>query len=257
MDIWQAVVLAITEGITEYLPISSTGHLIVVSALMGMNEDAFFKSFNVIVQFGAIMSVFVLYWRRLKAPLDFYIKIAVGFVPAAILGLLVKDKIDAILGNVQVVGVSLFAGGIFLMFVDRKSFEAKRDISSLSYRDAFLIGLCQCVAFIPGVSRSAASIIGGLFLGLSRREAAEFSFFLAVPTLTGATLIKSLKIFPSLENEQWGLLAVGTFVSFIVGVLAIKGFIEVLNRRGFYAFGVYRIGLGLVIFACIYWNIIS
>lgn len=257
MNFWQAVVLAITEGLTEYLPISSTGHLILVSALMGMNQDAFFKSFNVIVQFGAIMSVFVLYWKRLRAPLDFYIKIAVGFLPAAILGLFLKDKIDAILGSVQVVGVSLFLGGFVLMFVDRKAFTSKKEISTLSYRDAFLIGLCQCVAFIPGVSRSAASIIGGLFLGLSRREAAEFSFFLAVPTLTGATLIKSLKIFGTLEGDQWQFLAVGTFVSFIVGVLAIKGFIEVLNRRGFYAFGVYRIALGLVIFAAVYWNIIS
>ncbi len=257
MTYWQAIILAITEGVTEYLPISSTGHLIIVSAVMGMNEDAFFKSFNVIVQFGAIMSVLVLYWRRLKAPLSFYIKIAIGFLPAAILGLLVKDQIDAILGSVQVVGTALMLGGVVLMLVDKKSFRAERDISNLTYLDAFLIGLCQCVAFIPGVSRSAASIIGGLFLGLSRREAAEFSFFLAVPTLTGATLVKSLKIVGSLESHHWGLLAVGTLVSFLVGVLAIRGFIEILNRRGFYAFGLYRIALGLVIFAGIYWNIIS
>ena len=143
------------------------------------------------------------------------------------------------------------------MLIDKKSFEAKRDVASLSYREAFIIGLCQCLAFVPGVSRSAASIIGGLFLGLSRREAAEFSFFLAVPTLTGATVIKALGILGTIENDQWGLIAVGTLVSFIVGVIAIKGFIEILSRRGFYAFGVYRIALGLVIFAGIYWNIIS
>lgn len=246
----QAFILALIEGVTEYLPISSTGHLIIGSAIMGMNEDSFVKSFNIIVQFGAILSVVVLYWRRLIAPISFYIKIGAGFLPAAIIGLLVKDKIDAVLGDVQVVGAALFVGGIILIVVDRKSekFNLGKSIEKMTYRDAFLIGLCQCFAFIPGVSRSAASILGGLFFGLSRREAAEYSFFLAVPTLSGATLIKTMKILPTITQDQIGLILFGNIVSFAVGCLAIKTFIDFLSKRGFFIFGVYRIIVGLVIF---------
>lgn len=248
MDFWQAIVLAIIEGVTEYLPISSTGHLIIASAVMGLNEDPFVKSFNVIVQSGAILSVLLLYWRRLHAPLDFYFKIAVGFLPAAIIGLLVKDKIDAILGSVDIVGGALLVGGIFFLWIDRRKMSESKQIRDLSYRDAFLIGICQCFAFIPGVSRSAASIIGGLFLGLSKREAAEFSFFLAVPTLTGATLIKGLKILPHCSSQEIQLLALGILVAFLVACLAIKGFIELLTKKGFFIFGIYRILLAVAIF---------
>jgi len=248
LSYWQAVLLAIIEGVTEYLPISSTGHLILASAVMGFNEEAFVKSFNIIIQFGAILSVFYLYWSRLKAPLDFYIKIAVSFLPAAILGLLVKDKIDQILGSVQVVAISLIIGGIILVWMDRVKLITKKTIPELSYRDAFLIGICQCFAFVPGVSRSAASILGGLFLGLNKREAAEYSFFLAVPTLTGATLIKTLKILPTIQSEQVGVLGMGLLVSFVVATLAIKGFLEILTRNGFAMFGYYRIVLGIAVF---------
>lgn len=246
--------MAIVEGVTEYLPISSTGHLIIASALMGLNEDIFVKSFNIIVQFGAILSVLVLYWRRLKAPLSFYLKIAIGFLPAAVLGLLVKNKIDAILGSVEIVGAALFFGGVALIAVDRhtEKFNKGKSVATLSYRDAFIIGLCQCFAFIPGVSRAAASILGGLAVGLSRKEAAEFSFFLAVPTLTGATAIKSLKILPALEGDQISILLFGTVISFIVGCLAIKTFINFLSQKGFFAFGVYRIIVGFAIFLLLY-----
>jgi undecaprenyl-diphosphatase len=257
---WQALILALIEGVTEYLPVSSTGHLIVASAVMGLNEDSFVKSFNIIVQFGAILSVVVLYWRRLLAPLSFYVKIAIAFLPAAVLGFLVKNKIDAILGRVEIVGAALFIGGLILILIDRKQdrFNGSKTIHDLSYRDSFLIGLCQCFAFIPGVSRSAASIVGGLAFGLSRKEAAEFSFFLAVPTLTGATLIKTLKLAPQITSDQIGLLAFGNFISFAVGCLAIKGFIDYLSRKGFFFFGIYRVVVGFMIFVLIYsgWQLI-
>lgn len=249
MDLLKASILAVIEGVTEYLPISSTGHLIIASALMGINEEAFVKSFNVIIQFGAILSVFVLYWARLRAPLSFYLKIAIGFLPAATLGLLVKDYVDLILGSVEVVALSLFVGGVILLFVDDKLSAGKKNITQLTYRDALLIGLCQCFAFIPGVSRSAASIVGGMVFGLSKREAAEFSFFLAVPTLTGATLIKSLKVWPTIEAEQIYLLIFGTFISFVVACIAIRGFVGLISTRGFKIFGIYRILLSLVIAA--------
>ncbi|HEX4925809.1 MAG TPA: undecaprenyl-diphosphate phosphatase, partial [Bdellovibrionales bacterium] len=247
---WQALILAVVEGLTEYLPVSSTGHLIIASALMGLNEESFVKSFNIIVQFGAILSVMVLYWRRLLAPPSFYLKIAAGFLPAAVIGMLVKDEIDAILGSVEVVGAALFVGGLALIFIDRKPgrFDGGKTIAELSYKEALLIGLCQCFAFIPGVSRSAASIVGGLAAGLSRREAAEFSFFLAVPTLSGATAIKVLKIAPTITQDQIGIILLGNLVSFIVGCLAIKGFIDFLAKRGFFAFGLYRVAVGVVIF---------
>ncbi len=251
MDLLQAIVLAVVEGVTEYLPISSTGHLIIVSAVMGLNEDNFVKSFNIIIQFGAILSVLVLYWKRLQAPLSFYLKILIGFLPAAILGLLIKNKIDAILGSVAVVGWSLFLGGIFLLWIDRQNLKGKKTISSLSYREAFLIGTCQCLAFIPGVSRSAASIVAGLFFGLQKKEAAEFSFFLAVPTLTGATLIKGLKVLPTVQPEQIHLLLVGIVVAFFVACLAIKTFIEIVSHKGFWMFGIYRILLAACIFLMI------
>ncbi|MEQ1874995.1 MAG: undecaprenyl-diphosphate phosphatase [Bdellovibrionia bacterium] len=250
MSWFQAAILALVEGITEYLPISSTGHLILTSALMGLNEDSFVKSFNIIVQFGAILSVVVLYWRRLIAPASFYAKIAVGFLPAAVIGLLVKDKVDAILGSVETVGAALFLGGIVLIVFDKKFGKSKSGgtVAELSYRDALLIGLCQCFAFVPGVSRSAASILGGIAFGLTRKEAAEFSFFLAVPTLAGATLIKSLKLAPQITSDQIGILLFGNIISFVVGCLAIKSFIGFLSKRGFFVFGIYRIALGIIIF---------
>jgi len=246
----QALVLAIVEGVTEYLPISSTGHLILAAAIMGLNEDPFVKSFNIIVQFGAILSVVVLYWRRLIAPVSFYLKIAVGFLPAAVIGLLVKDKVDSVLGSVNVVATALLLGGVALIAFDKRFGKQTggKTISEMSYQDALLIGLCQCLAFIPGVSRSAASILGGLGFGLSRKEAAEFSFFLAVPTLAGATLIKSLKLVPTITSDQIGILIFGNIISFVVGCLAIKTFIEFLAKRGFFAFGVYRIVVGTIIF---------
>jgi undecaprenyl-diphosphatase len=257
MQSWHAIVLAIIEGLTEYLPVSSTGHMIITSALMGINESAFTKDFTVIVQFGAILSVLVLYWRRFLSSFEFYKKLFVAFLPAAIIGLAVKNKIDVLLGDVKVVAFSLIIGGVILLFVDR--WFAKQEerlthakagsIDGLTFAQSVAIGFCQCFAFIPGVSRSAASIVGGLSLKLTRKAAAEFSFFLAVPTLTAATGYKLLKIAKNIEPGQLSILLIGNLIAFVVGVITIKAFIGFLTRRGFFVFGVYRIILGAIILA--------
>jgi undecaprenyl-diphosphatase len=260
MESMHALILAVIEGLTEYLPISSTGHMIIASSIMGISENPFTKNFTVIVQFGAILSVLVLYWRNFLSSWSFYSKLFVAFLPAAIIGLLVKDLVDALLGDVRVVAVTLILGGIILLFVDKifaqqeaNLIEAKEGTTEkIGYGRAVLIGLAQCLAFIPGVSRSAASIIGGLSLKLTRQSAAEFSFFLAVPTLTAATGYKLLKTFKTIESNQISMLLIGNLVAFIVGIITIKSFIGYLTRRGFFVFGIYRIILGALILAIIW-----
>ncbi len=251
MSIIQAVILAIIEGITEFLPVSSTGHMIVASSVMGIAGDEFTKLFTIAIQLGAILSVVVLYYKKFIQSVDFYKKLAIAFVPAAVLGKLLNDFIDALLENVVVVAISLLLGGIVLLFVDKwfaKSEKKGEEIpSDLS---AFKIGLFQCIAMIPGVSRSAASIIGGLTQNLSRKAAAEFSFFLAVPTMFAATVYKLYKYFKSgsvLNSEQINLFVLGNLLAFIVAMIAIKSFIGFLNKNGFKVFGYYRIALGIVI----------
>jgi undecaprenyl-diphosphatase len=243
----QAVILAVVEGLTEYLPVSSTGHLIISSALMGINEQPFTKDYTVIVQFGAILSVLVLYWRKFLSGVSFYKKLIVGFLPAAILGLSVKSHIDALLGNVWVVAIALILGGVVLLVLDR-IFDPKResqDLDSLTYRQSALIGVFQCLAFVPGVSRAAATIVGGLSQKLSRRSAAEFSFYLAVPTLTGATCLKLMKVMKTIQPDQIDILLIGNLISFIVGILTIRMFIGYLVSKGLKMFGYYRIILGV------------
>jgi undecaprenyl-diphosphatase len=249
MSIFQVVILSLVEGLTEFLPVSSTGHLIVTSALMGISDDGFIKSFNIIIQFGAILSVLVLYWRRFLPNVSFYKKIFVGFLPAAIIGLAVKSKIDAILGSVTVVAWALIIGGVILILSDKilENKSPSKTVEDLSLFESLKIGFIQCFAFIPGVSRSAATILGGISLGMSRREAAEFSFFLAVPTLTGAAAIKTLGIIKTIQSDQIGLLILGTFLSFVFAALAIKFFISIVSRYGFRLFGYYRIILGIII----------
>jgi undecaprenyl-diphosphatase len=255
MTLIQALILAIVEGLTEYLPISSTGHLIITSWIMGINENPFVKDFTVIVQFGAILSVLVLYWRRFLTGVSFYVKLFIAFLPAAALGFLLKNKIDVLLGDVRVVALALIIGGIALIGIDRvfakqearlKSAD-QGHISDLTYVQATLIGFIQCLAFIPGVSRSASTIIGGLSVKLTRKAAAEFSFFLAVPTLTAATAYKLLKIAPTLTHDQLPILFFGNLVSFIIGCLSIKAFVGFLTRHGFFFFGIYRILVGALI----------
>ncbi|RYZ75542.1 MAG: undecaprenyl-diphosphate phosphatase [Proteobacteria bacterium] len=255
MTTLQAVILAIVEGLTEYLPISSTGHLIITSWIMGINENPFVKDFTVIVQFGAILSVLVLYWKRFLTGIPFYIKLFIAFLPAAGLGFLLKDKIDLLLGDIRVVALALIVGGIALIGIDRVFAKQEKwlketdagHIESLTYVQAALIGAIQCLAFIPGVSRSASTIIGGLSVKLTRKAAAEFSFFLAVPTLTAATGYKLLKILPTVTADQIPMLLIGNVIAFIVGCLSIKAFVGFLTRRGFFVFGVYRIIVGALI----------
>lgn len=256
MSIVQAIVLAFIEGITEFLPISSTGHMIIGSTVMGISSNEFVKVFTVAIQLGAIVSVMVLYWKRFWQSLKFYYVIAVAFVPAAVVGLLLNDLIDALLERVDVVGWTLILGGIVLLFVDRWFDRTTEDGSSaVSYPRALKIGLYQCISLIPGVSRSAATIVGGLAVGLNRRTAAEFSFFLAVPTMFAATGYKLLKYYlhgNAFGNEQIQLLIVGNVIAFLVAMVAIKAFIGFLTRHGFKWFGYYRILVGLTILVLYY-----
>jgi undecaprenyl-diphosphatase len=249
MTFLQVLLLSVIEGLTEFLPVSSTGHLIATSAMMGINDDQFIKSFNIIIQFGAILSVLVLYWRRFLPNLEFYKKLFIAFLPAAVIGLAIKNKIDVVLGSVEVVAWALILGGVVLILSDR--YFSKRPshltISQMTWLDCLKLGLLQCFAFIPGVSRSGATIVGGLYLGMSRREAAEFSFFLAVPTLAGATLVKTLGIIKTIDSSQVSSLLLGLVLSFIFALLAIRFFINLISRFGFEYFGYYRIALGIFI----------
>jgi undecaprenyl-diphosphatase len=249
MNIFEVVILSLVEGLTEFLPVSSTGHLILTSALMGIQDEGFIKSFNIIIQFGAILSVLFLYWRQFLPNVKFYKKILVGFLPAAIIGLAVKSKIDAILGSVEVVAWALIIGGVILIISDRllEKKSTPKTVDNMSLLDSLKIGFIQCFAFIPGVSRSAATILGGVSLGLNRKEAAEFSFFLAVPTLTGAAALKTLGIIKTIQSDQVSLLILGTVLSFVFAVIAIKFFIRVVSQYGFSYFGYYRIALGIAI----------
>lgn len=263
MSILQAVLLAIIEGLTEFLPVSSTGHLIVVSSLMGIASDPFTKMFTVAIQFGAIVSVIVLYWRRFlgeknkfQQTIIFYLKLFVAFLPAAILGFFLNDFIDKLLERVDVVGYMLIIGGIIFLFVDQyfRKNEVMKD-QRISYFVAIRIGFFQAIAMIPGVSRSAATIIGGLTQNLNKKTAAEFSFFLAVPTMFAATLYKMYKFYSaggSFGSDEITLLLVGNIVAFFVAILAIKSFINFLTRHGFKVFGYYRIGVGIIILVLYY-----
>ncbi len=252
MDYLQAVVLAIIEGITEFLPISSTGHMIIASSFFGIAHDDFTKLFTIVIQLGAILSVVVLYFKRFFQTLDFYFKLVVAFIPAVVFGLLFSKKIDALLENPVTVAVSLVLGGFILLKVDDwfTNKEETQETENISYLTALKIGLFQCLAMIPGVSRSGASIIGGMSQKLSRKTAAEFSFFLAVPTMFGATIKKCYDFYKDgyvLTHEQINLLIIGNILAFIVAMLAIKSFIGYLSKHGFKMFGYYRIIAGTVI----------
>lgn len=254
MTIIQAIILAIIEGITEFLPVSSTGHMIIGSTIMGIQQDEFVKLFTVAIQFGTILSVVVLYWKRFFQSFDFYLKLLAGFIPAVIAGLFFKDYIDMLLENVVVVGVMLFLGGIVFLFIDKLATrsEEKGEVQPMSYKHAAIIGVWQCLAMVPGVSRSAATIIGGMTQGFTRKNAAEFSFFLAVPTMFAAT-VKSIfdhvKDGGAFTTEHFQLFAIGNVVAFVVAIIAIRGFISYLTRSGFKAFGWYRIVVGGIIIA--------
>jgi len=255
MNIFQVIILAIIEGITEFLPVSSTGHMIVASSLMGINKDEFVKLFEVVIQLGAILSVVVLYYKRFFKSLDFYYKLVVGVIPAVIVGVLLKKHIDKLLESPLVVGCSFLVGGIILLFVDKwfnNPNAAVKKEEDISYATALKVGFFQCLAVIPGISRSAASIVGGMSQKLTRTAAAEFSFFLAVPTMFGAT-VKDIWDFHKMHKaelfsgEQIKFLVIGNIIAFIVAMLAIKSFITFLEKKGFKLFGYYRILAGIIV----------
>jgi undecaprenyl-diphosphatase len=246
MTLTQAIVIAIVEGITEFLPISSTGHMIIMEKILGIEGSDFVNAFIVNIQFGAILSVIVLYWKKFFQSLDFYYKLFVAFLPAAVIGFLLNNFIDSLLVNVLVVAFSLLIGGIILVFVD-KWFQQSKANQEVTFKNAFVIGLFQVISMIPGVSRSAATIIGGLQQKLTRKNAAEFSFFLAVPTMFAASAFKLIKNYKVIDSTNLSLLLVGNVVSFIVAMLAIKTFILFLTNHGFKLFGYYRIIIGLLI----------
>ncbi len=248
MNTLQALILAIIEGITEFLPVSSTGHMIIASSFFGIEHDEFTKLFTIVIQLGAILSVVVLYFKRFFQTLEFYFKLFIAFIPAVVFGLLFSKKIDALLENPVTVAVSLLLGGILLLKVD--DWFGNSENTEITYAKGFKIGLFQCVAMIPGVSRSGASIVGGMSQNLSRTAAAEFSFFLAVPTMLGATVKKCYDYYKEgfvLTNDQINLLIIGNVVAFIVALLAIKSFIGYLSKNGFQIFGYYRIIVGLAL----------
>ncbi len=268
MNVIESVIIAVVEGLTEFLPVSSTGHMIITQHLLGVESTPFVKAFTFIIQFGAILSVVWLYWKRFfrlnhtpapenATPLmrflhkyDFYWKLFVAFIPAAVLGLLLEKYIDAMLESVEVVAIMLIVGGVFMIFCDR-IFNKGSDSTELTEKRAFRIGLMQCISMIPGVSRSMATIVGGMSQRLSRKNAAEFSFFLAVPTMFAATCYKLLKLYmdfgSSVIMDNLAVLIVGNVVAFVVAVLAVKFFIDYVTKYGFKLFGYYRIIVGVVI----------
>jgi len=254
MSTLQAIILAIIEGITEFLPISSTGHLVVANSLMGLNEDQFARLFIIVIQLGAIFSVVILYWKRffsfgdLNTTISFYLKLLVAFLPAVVFGLALKSYIDQLLGNVMVVGITLLTGGIFLLFVD-KIFEKTETAPDkpITYMMALKIGLFQVISMVPGVSRAGATIIGGLIEKLNRKQAAEFSFFLAVPTMLAATAKDLYDNKDLLSNSNISLIILGCVVAFVVALIAIRTFIGYLTNHGFKVFGYYRIIAGALI----------
>jgi undecaprenyl-diphosphatase len=246
VSIFQAIIIAIIEGITEFLPVSSTGHMIITQQLLGVGNDAFVKAFIVNIQFGAILSVVILYWKRFFQDLDFYFKLFAAFLPSAILGVLLNDLIDSLLESATTVAVSLLIGGVVLVFIDKVLNPAKEVV--ITFPKALIIGLAQCVSMIPGVSRSAATIIGGMTQGLTRKQAAEFSFFLAVPTMFGASALKLYKGFSEhphvFQGNNLFVLFIGNAVAFVVAMIAIRFFVGYLTKHGFRVFGWYRIILG-------------
>jgi len=265
MDTLHAIIISIVEGITEFLPISSTGHMIITQKLLGVESTEFVRAFTVNIQFGAILSVVVLYWKRfisgkfeateagVAVPFDwnrfikFYLKLLVAFIPAAIVGFIFGDKIDELLESVKVVAISLIVGGVVLLFIDDLFSKPAKD-QEVSYSRALLIGLFQCIAMIPGVSRSAATIIGGMATKLTRQKAAEFSFFLAVPTMFAASAYKLLGTYKVLlEGNNLFILLLGNVVSFLVAMVAIKYLMKYLINHGFKVFGWYRIAVGAII----------
>lgn len=243
----EALIIGIIEGLTEFLPVSSTGHMIITQKILGVESTDFVKAFIINIQFGAILSVLVIYWKKFFQTLNFYYKLFVAFIPAAVFGLIFGNLIDSLLENVVVVAIMLVLGGIILVFVDNWFKNSSVKDQEVTYKKSLLIGMFQVIAMIPGVSRSAATIIGGMTQKLNRKNAAEFSFFLAVPTMFAASGYKLLENYESINHDNIGILIFGNLVAFIVAFIAIKSFIAFLTKNGFKVFGYYRIIVGVII----------
>ena len=285
LDLIKVFILSIVEGVTEFLPVSSTGHLILVNEFVKLEPEKFANAFNVIIQLGAILSVVVLYFRKLnpwdyektqkyfpknyenlngqskiyyrlthphKETMDLWKRVIIGVIPAGVLGLLLDDIIDAYLFNPMVVALMLFLWGIGIILLEKKNKNENKkridNLSLISYKTAFFVGCFQVLAMIPGTSRSAATIIGAMILGLSRSASAEFSFFLAIPTMLGATLLKVIKNVSGFSGYEWILIIIGMVLSFIVAYIVIKKFISYVQKNDFIIFGKYRIGLAIIVF---------
>ncbi len=291
LDIIKVLILSIVEGVTEFLPVSSTGHLILVNEFVKLQPEGFANAFSVVIQLGAIISVVVLYFSRLNpwdrektekyfpkkydklnnqsrfyfrlthpdpSTMELWKRVIVGILPAMVLGLLFDDLIDQYLFSPMVVATMLLVWGLIIIFVEKKNKASKKakidNINMVSYKTILLIGFFQTLAMVPGTSRSAATIIGGMVLGLSRSAAAEFSFFLAIPTMFGATLLKVVKNFGGFTGYQWGLILLGSILSFLVAYVVIKKFMAYIKKHDFIPFGIYRIILSIVVF--IYFGLI-
>ncbi len=244
-----AFIMGMVEGLTEFLPVSSTGHLILTAHLMGLTHDQFTKSFEISIQLGAILAVVFLYWKRLVSDFELWKRVLVAFLPTGLLGFTFYRLIkDYLIGNDKVVVLSLFLGGVFLLFADRlcERYCTLEDVSQLSYKRAFAVGLFQSLAMVPGVSRSGATIIGGMLMGLNRKKAAEFSFLLAVPTMFVATAYDLYKSHAYFNNEEWSILAIGFFTAFFSALLSVKFLLSFVSKYSFVPFGIYRIFVSLV-----------
>lgn len=249
MTLFQAIIIGIIEGLTEFLPVSSTGHMILASALMEISEDEFVKTFEISIQIGAILSVLTLYIKRFFVGFDIYTKLFVAFLPTGVVGFLAYKTIKTYLFNPITVSVMLILGGILLIVLDKWSEKKESEyeqVENISYLGAFKIGCIQCLSMIPGVSRAAATIFGGVASGFNRKQAAEFSFLLAIPTMFAATGYDLLKADINFTSEQITLLGVGLLVAFVSAFIAVKAFVAFLTKYGFKHFGYYRIALGLV-----------
>ena len=257
MSILQAIILSIIEGLTEFLPVSSTGHMILASSLMTLRNPKFVHTFEIVIQIGAILAIVSMYAKRFLSGITIYLKLATAFFPTAVIGFLAYTIIKTYLFNPIVVSVSLIIGGVILILVDKRVVDSEarwEDVENISYKNAFFIGLIQCFSMIPGVSRAAATIIGGVFNGLNKKQAAEFSFLLAVPTMFAASGYDLFKSGLDFNQERVILIIIGLVGAFISAWIAVKFFLKIIERYGFKHFGYYRIAIGIIFLLIMGWN---
>jgi undecaprenyl-diphosphatase len=257
MTYFEAFIIAVIEGLTEFLPVSSTGHMILAQSLMHIEDESFASTFEIVIQLGAILAVLALYIKRFFVSIDIYVKLFIAFLPTAIIGFIAYKSIKAYLFNPITVSVSLIIGGVVLIFLDKwgeKRRSAYVEIEHISYMNAFKIGLIQCVSMIPGVSRAAATIFGGIYAGFDRKQAAEFSFLLAIPTMFAASGLDLIENKDLITKDNLTILLLGMAVAFVIALLAVKAFVAFLTKYGFKHFGYYRIALGVLFLMYAYYT---